>query len=230
MLMKAMSPSDQKMLSSWNPERQQAYRAKHHSLVFHVLLDASPSMQGEEARNLRRSFNMYLQWLQRHADSMSVMDVRCFSTPLDPSHPLPIGMVTPLTEQTYDPAEHGSGTALYRAVGETCTTATNAGQHVLVVFTDGADKTSRHFEWSVSAVCTLLTTLQEQQGWLAVFLGAFPDAVAVGKAMGFQPGNCLTFRTDEIPEAFARLRTATQRYLAAGPQERKLLATGGVFR
>jgi hypothetical protein len=228
--MPTLSPSKKKMLNSWNPERQQQYRATHHSLVFHVLLDASPSMQGQEAVNLRRSFNMYLQWLQRHADPMSVMDVRCFSTDLDPSHPLPIGMVQPLTEQTYDPAEHGSGTALYRAVGETCTTATSAGQHVLITFTDGEDNTSRHFEWSASAVCTLLATLQEQQGWLCVFLGAFPTALTVGNAMGFAPGNCLTVTTDEIPEAFQRLRTATQRYLAAGPQERKLLATGGVFR
>jgi hypothetical protein len=224
-----MSRSDQKMLASWDPARQQQYREKHHSMTFHALLDASPSMY-DEAANLRKSCNMYVQWLQHHADPMAMIDLRSFSTSLDPSHPLPIGMVQPLTAQTYNPAEHGSGTALYRAIGETCATATTAGQHVLLTFSDGQDNTSSRFEWSASAVCTLLTTLQEQQGWLAVFLAAFHEGLAVGKAMGFQPGNCLTFATDEIPRAFERLRTATQRYLTAGPQERKLLATGGVFR
>jgi hypothetical protein len=215
---------------SWDAHRQEQYRAQHHSLLFHVLLDASPSMCGDEARNLRKSFNMFLAWLQRHSDPMSVMDVRCFSTPLDPSQPLPIGMVLPLTEQTYAPALHGSGTALYRAIGDTCTTATSAGQHVLIVFTDGGDNTSQNFEWSASAVQTLLATLQEQQGWLCVFLGAFPDALVVGKQMGFAPGNCLVFTTDQIPEAFQRLTGATQTYLTASPQERKLLAAGGIFR
>ena len=80
--MPTMSPSDHKMLNSWNPERQQQYRAKHQNLVFHFLLDASPSMCGEEAVNLRRSFNTYLAWLQSHAAPMSLAEVRCFSTPL----------------------------------------------------------------------------------------------------------------------------------------------------
>src|SRR5215471_18864958 len=100
--MPMMSRSNQKMLSSWDPTRQQAYRAKHPGLLFSVLLDSSPSMYAEAA-NLRKSCNMYTQWLQHHADPMSLMDVRCFSTALDPSHPVPIGMVQPLTAQTYNP-------------------------------------------------------------------------------------------------------------------------------
>jgi hypothetical protein len=186
-------------------------------------------MCGEEAVNLRRSFNTYLAWLQSHADPMSLAEVRCFSTPLDMGKPVPLGTLKPLTTATYNPAMHGSGTALYRAVGETCTTADSAGQHVLVVFTDGMDNTSIKFEWTHSKVYMLLQTLQQQQQWLCVFLGAFPEALAVGKQMGFQSGNCLVLTTDQIPEAFQKLLQATQKYVAASPQERKLLAQAGVF-
>jgi hypothetical protein len=230
--MTTISPSDTKMRQRWSPERQQQYRATHQTLMFHFLLDSSPSMCGQDEVNLRRAFNMYLAWLQHHADPMSLVEVRCFSTPLDPGTPVPLGMLKPLTGRTYNPALHGSGTALYRAVGETCTVASGAAtpvQHIVIVFTDGADNTSEEVGWTNGQVSTLLQTLQEQQHWLAIFLGAIPDALEVGKSMGFQPGNCLTFATDQIPDAFGRLLHATQRYLAASPQERKLLAATGVF-
>ena len=230
--MTTASPSDTKMRQGWSPERQQQYRAKHQALVFHFLLDASPSMCGQAENDLRRAFNMYLTWLQQHADPMSLAEVRCFSTPLDPGATVPLGTLKPLNGRTYNPAMHGSGTALYRAVGDTCTVASGAetpAQHVLVVFTDGYDNTSEEVGWTNGQVYTLLQTLQQQQNWLAIFLGALPDALEVGKSMGFQSGNCLEFTTDKIPEAFQRLMQATQKYLAASPQDRKLLAATGVF-
>jgi hypothetical protein len=219
-----------KMLTSWNADKQQGYRDKHpdNALIWHILLDESPSMSGENATNLRTAFSMYLAWLQRHADPMSLAEVRCFSTELAPSALKPLGMLQPLTAQTYDPIR-GSGTALYRAVGETCAMAGRPGRHVLIVFTDGYDNASERFEWTSSRVHTLLTTLQAQSGWLCIFLGAFPGALEVGKRMGFVAGNCLTFATDQLPAAFETLRQATQQYLTAGPQERKLLAAGGIF-
>jgi hypothetical protein len=219
-----------KALSSWNAAKQDAYRAQHAEacLVFHVLLDESPSMlYNEAAGNLRRAFNLYLTWLQHHADPMSQMDVRLFSTALSASHLVPLGLVPPLTPQSYDP-QRGDGTALYAAIGTTCTTAAPAGKHVLIVFTDGHD-TTRGGSWTAPTVQTVLQTLQADTGWLAVFLGAFPEALAIGAAMGFTPGNCLAFPTDHIPEAFHRLQEATQRYLQAGPEARKLLVAGGIF-
>lgn len=224
-------PSKQKQLNNWDASRQQAYRAQHQEtvLTFHFLLDASPSMAGKDATNLRHAYNMYLGWLQRYADPMSLADVRCFSTPLDPSQLRPLGSLNPLTAQTYDPMQHGSGTALYRAVGETASTADPTGQHILVVFTDGMDNTSGEFGWAHSNVYMLLQMLQREHAWLGVFLGAFPEALEIGKQMGFQAGNCLVFTSDKIPEAFETLRQATQRYLAAPVPERKLLAQGGIF-
>jgi hypothetical protein len=222
------SPS--KHLSTWDATKQEAYRQQTPgaAVTFHFLLDASPSMMGRHAVNLRTAYNTYVQWLQRHGDPMSLAEVRCFSTTLDPRQLQPIGMLRPLTTQTYDPSE-GDGTALYRAIGETCTTADASGQHLLVVFTDGMDNRSDEFAWTAEKVKTVLTTLQQDGGWCAVFLGAFADALEVGTALGFSPGNCLMFPNDAIPDAFQRLKNATQRYLAAAPAERKLLAATGVF-
>jgi hypothetical protein len=227
-----MSPSEKtaKALSAWTPDKQQTYRQRHpeQAVMLTILLDASPSMAGAPATALRSSFNMYLAWLQAYADPMSLVDVRTFSTALSRPSPQPLGLVQPLTAVTYDPLA-GDGTALYRAVGVTCTQAEVAGQHLLIVFTDGRDNRSAELGWHVGQVLTLFTTLQQEQDWCGVFLGAFPEALEVGTAMGFAPTNCLTFASDRIPEAFRRLRQATRRYLTAGAQERKLLTQGGLF-
>jgi hypothetical protein len=223
-------PTRDNALNTWTPDKQQTYRQRHpeQALTFTALLDASPSMYGERAKALRVSFNMYLAWLQKHADPMSLVHVRVFSTKLAEGRATPLCQTPPLSEVTYDPLG-GDGTALYHAVGVTCTQHETAGQHFLIVFTDGLDNRSKALGWSAQQVCTLVTTLEQEQGWAGVFLGAFAEALAVGKAMGFSAGNCLEFSSDRIPEAFQRLRQATQRYLAASVPARKLLVQGGLF-
>ena len=133
--------------------------------------------------------------------------------------------MAPLTSETYS-ATYG-GTALCDALGTIGTESPQRGQHILVLFTDGDENDSQH--WSVGQVHTLLTTLQEESGWLCVFLGAFPDALPVAAELGFKEGNCFTFASERIPEAFEALRRATERYLTAPAQQRRLLAQGGVF-
>ena len=76
---------------------------------------------------------------------------------------------------------------------------------------------------------TLLSTLQDERQWLCVFLAAFADALPVAAVLGFKEGNCLTFASEKILEAFERLRRATETYLLASPPARKLLAQSGVF-
>jgi hypothetical protein len=217
-------------LSSWTADRQDRYRQQHAEAVitFHFLLDASPSMIDANAANLRRAYNMYLAWLQAHADPMSLVELVIFSTPVT-RHPVrALGGCLPLTDQTYDPRQ-GHGTALYRAVGEVVTTVHGTGQHVLVIFTDGWDNTSMDFDWTSAKVSLLLRTLQAEDNWLCVFLGAFPEALEVGTELGIAKNNCLTFRSDQIPAAFQQLTRATARYLLAAPVERKLLAAKGIF-
>jgi hypothetical protein len=184
-------------------------------------------MLGEKARVLRQSFNMYLAWLKAHASPMALADIRCFSDYVEPSSVVPLGQLTPLTEQSYDPAQ-GSGTALYRAIGETCMTPYPDGQHILVLFTDGEDNHSADSGWTLANAHAALAE-RVKTDWLAVFLGAMPEALAIGQALGFARGNCLLMTTDAIPDAFQSLTFATQRYLTAGPGQRKLLAQVGVF-
>src|SRR5215471_15654107 len=138
-----------KMLSAWDDSRQARYRAAHPdmSVVFNFVLDASPSMRGQPACDLRGSFNQYLHWLQSHASPMSMAAVRCFSSYLDPYSAVPLGQLQPLDTRTYDPSG-GDGTALYRAIGETCSdiaTGRGHGSQVLVVFTDGLDNISNAY-------------------------------------------------------------------------------------
>jgi hypothetical protein len=217
------------MLASWDASKQDAWRQSHeHELcLYHFVLDASPSMH-PYARDLMRAYNMYLAWLQGVVHPMSLAEVFTFDLHLHRlSSMQALGAVQALTPESYQPL-HGSGTALYNAVGQVCTTATQAGQHVLILFTDGEDGAPEPV-WTAGQCRELLTTLQEHTSWLCVFLGAFPEALDVARSMGFRDGNCLTFPGDQIPQAFEHLRRATQRYLAAPAQERKRLASGGIF-
>lgn len=219
-------PSRSDPLASWDATRQQTYRTQHpdRTFLFHLLLDASGSMYAHEAA-LRNAYNLYLRWLQRHAPAMSLVDTRAFGSTLQPKHVHPLSSAHPLTSATYA-AELG-GTALFDALGTVLTQATEPGQHLLIVLTDGMDGNSSH--WTAHQVHELLTTLHAENDWLCVFLGAFPEALAVGTALGFTPGNCLVFGSEHIPEAFAHLTTATAVYLQASPAARKLLAQSGIF-
>lgn len=221
-----MTTFHSKPLATWDAARQQAYRATHPDavVILHILLDASGSMY-THAPALRSAYNMYLGWLQRHGPPMALVDTRCFGSHLQPKDLQPLGRMRPLQTDTYS-ADYG-GTALYDAIGTVVTQASEPGQHVLIVFTDGMDGNSD--QWTAGQVHELLTTLQTESHWLCVFLGAFREALEVADTLGFVEGNCLTFGSEKIPEAFERLRRATEAYLIASPRERLLLAQGGVF-
>lgn len=223
------SRSSPKLLASWDASKQDAWRQSHAQelCLFHFVLDASPSMHPHR-QDLMRAYNMYVAWLQGAAHPMSLAEVFTFDLHLRRlSSMQALGATQALTPESYRPL-HGTGTALYNAVGQVCTTATQLGQHVLVVFTDGEDCALEPV-WKADQCHEILTTLQDHTGWLCVFLGAFPGALDVGRSMGFHAGNCLTFPGDQIPQAFEHLRQATQRYLLAPVPERKQLATGGIF-
>jgi hypothetical protein len=216
-------------LASWDATKQQQYRQSHpnRAMTIHFVLDASWSMAGTPATDLRQAYNKYLAWLQHHADPMTLVELGVFTDTLRRSPLTPLGACLPLTEAMYSPRD--GGTALYRAIGDTCTRPQGVGQHLLIVFTDGDDNRSAELEWRDVQVRTILDTLQDAEDWLCVFLGAMPGALAVGAQLGFHAGNCLAFSSEQIPDAFRRLTEATQRYLLAPIAERKLLAAGGIF-
>lgn len=195
--------------------------------MLHFLLDASPSMI-PHASALRTSYNLYLRFLQQTASPMTMTETAFFSGSLTRGAPCALGLTPLLTPESYQP-EKGNGTALYKATGHLLTTITHPAQHILVLFTDGEDCAIEE-SWTAASVKELLTTLQDVDNWLAVYLGAFPKALDEAEAMGFRSGNCLVFNADHIPEAFKKLQTATQQYLALkSPRERKLLAASGIF-
>ena len=216
-----------KPMQTWNAERQRQYRAAHpeQALIFHVLLDESPSM-GKYAAYARRSYNHYLAWLQGTCAPMAMGHLVRFDKYVRAAPLTVLRAMQALTLETYTP-ERGDGTAMYDALGTLGTTQTEPGQHVLILLTDGEDCSST--AWTQPQCHTLLTTLQEASGWLCVFLAAFPEGRVVATALGFQPGNILVFPGDGLPEAFQRLKRATQTYLLAPARERKLLAMEGIF-
>lgn len=223
-----ISRSDHKLLSAWDGQKQEQYRKQQGITipVFHILLDASGSMM-EYASAVIAAYNGYLGWLKRHADPMSLIELALFTDTLQSGTLRALGSAEPLNTKTYAP--HG-GTYLYAAIGATVTTKPRPGQHILIVFSDGQDMSDPDAEgWTAHRVAAILTTLQEHEGWLCVFLGAFAGSLEIAKAMGFRPGNCLEFRSEKLPEAFAALQHATQRYLQAPVAARKLLAAGGIF-
>jgi len=212
--------------ATWDASKQHQYRAQaqQDALRFHFLLDASGSME-PYAEALRKAYNQYLRYLQRQQLRYAVCDTRCFGSTLQAATAQPLLDAQALRPETYS-ATYG-GTALYDALGTVLTTAETIGQHLLMVYTDGQDNESRAY--TASKVQEVLTTLQDTGDWLAVFLGAFDEALTVAQACGFRPGNVLVFPNEKLPQAFHQFREAMQRYLDASPAQRKQLQQGGIF-
>ena len=74
---------------------------------------------------LRTAYNLYLRWLQHNAPPMSLVDVRCFGTTLQKTGVQALGLVPPLTTETY--ASVYGGTALYDALGSVVSQASEPG-------------------------------------------------------------------------------------------------------
>lgn len=204
----------------WGEKTREGYRLAHpeNILTVHLVLDASGSMS-PYANNLREVGERYLEFLARE-------------------RPLGLWQLTTFNHRTHQhtpealqnaslASYHASGnTALYDAVMAVCTQAWDQGQHLLVVFSDGEDNHSAH---DVNAVATVLETLQREAAWVAVFLGAYPEALDVGQSMGFAPENCLVFPARDLPRAFSTLTQASGKFLAMQQQARKLLTTRSFF-
>jgi hypothetical protein len=120
-------PSRSNPMASWDATRQQTYRAQHPEavFVFHLLLDASGSMQVHE-RSLRVAANRYITWLQQYGPPMALMDVRAFGSTLQASRMRPLGEIRPLTDETYSACL--GGTALRDALGAIGTQTAAHGQ------------------------------------------------------------------------------------------------------
>lgn len=223
-----MTTTTPKPLRTWSAEKANAYRAKNpeNAMVFHFLLDMSPSMV-HAAPDVRRAYNHCLRWLQGHCSPMSLGHVVCFDDRPRMTPVQGLARLQPLTDATYDPL-NADGTAIYEAMGMALSTQDTPGTHILVLMTDGADCCKRT-DWTLTRCHELFVTLQQESGWVGVGFFVDDDALALGTALGFPPGNCLRLQSDQIPEAFRQFQQAMQRYLAAPQAARTLLAAGGFF-
>ena len=202
-------------LASWDAKKQQRYTAEH-GLTIHLLLDASWSMLAH-ARALEAAYLRYFTWLKGQAPGWTQLDQRLFAETVPAPHAVPLHEAVPLR---YAPE---GGTALYDALGATMAEE-GAGDHLLIAFSDGHDEDSRQY-----TALNLPAMLAARPRWTMVFLGAFPDALRVGLALGCAEGNCLVFGSAGFPKAFAQLQAATARYLAGTSAERRLLGQSGLF-
>jgi len=158
---------------------------------------------------------------------MSQVEVTTFSNSHTTDAATPVGMAPDLDKGRYDP-RRGDDTNIYGTTVAVIEAGRQSpGQHILVLFTDGMD--SEGLSADALGVVKAYVTEAQADGWLCVFLGAYPEALETGKAMGFPADNCLVFTSDKIPEAFTTLTEATQRYLSAPVATRKLLTQGGFF-
>lgn len=215
-------------LTHWTPEKAKAFSQSNadKQLTIHLVLDESASMMPWQD-NLIESVHYYGAFLEDHAPFLSTLDVRFFHKALrfilsGPLYDIQISDIG----RKYD-ASRGTHTALFDAVYQVITTHTDTpGDHLLVVFTDGEDNVSSITD---SQVRTVLETLQGAGNWMAVYLGAFDEAIAQGVAMGFPIGNCLAFPSSDIPEAFQKLTKGTKAFLEERASTGALPRTTGFF-
>lgn len=203
--------------ASFDARKKAQYQASRFCPTIHLLLDASGSM-GTHAPALRACYRRYLDHLKTIAAPGTLLDQRCFTNTVQAAQPELLITAVPM------PYEPGGGTRLYSAISAVISSAPD-GDHLLVIFTDGLSDDEEYGQARLAAFWPA------HPGWLPVFLGAFPDALSVGLALGIAEGNCLSFAARDLPEAFQRLADGTQRYLATDkPAARKQLAAAGLLR
>ena len=203
--------------ASFDVAKKAQYQASRFCPTIHLLIDASSSMLAH-ATSLRTCYRRYLDHLKAIAAPGTMLDQRCFAYTVQAGTPELLATAQPM------PYEPSGGTRLYSAISAVISPAPD-GDHLLVIFTDGISDTENNARERITAFWPV------HPGWLPVFLGAFPEALSAGLALGITEGNCLSFAARDLPEAFERLRDGTNRYLTTQkPEARKLLAAAGLLR
>ena len=164
------------------------------------ILDRSGSMIGMEADTIG-GFNSVLDKQKAESDNV-IWSTVLFDHEHEVIHNrVPIGEVTPLTEDDY--YVRGS-TALLDAIGRTIhhiamchkyAKPSDVPERTLVVITtDGMENSS--MEYSYRKVKSMIELEKEQYGWEFLFLGANMDAVSVASRIGISEKRSATFIND----------------------------------
>jgi uncharacterized protein YegL len=157
-------------------------------------------------------FNTYISALKKEAGIDYLFSLTLFDTVIQNRYVAePIAKIPELSTKNYIP---DGGTALYDAIG--CTVRNvdrnkpDAEKILTVIMTDGEENSSR--EWNLSGIQALIKQKEDEGNWTFVFLGAQPDAWAVGQQMGVAAKNMAQYDPVRSTGTFAAMASATNAY------------------
>jgi hypothetical protein len=157
-----------------------------------VVLDRSGSM-GSISKSTVEGFNTFLNE-QKNAEGEAFMTLIQFDDRYEMNYKsMPINEVPELIErETYIP--RGS-TALYDSVGKTINELQTDRDVVFVIITDGHENASREFKGE--AIKKMIETLETENKWKFLYLGANQDAITAGAAIGVKASNSMSWAASE---------------------------------
>lgn len=164
-----------------------------------VVLDRSGSM-GSISKSTVEGFNTFLNE-QKNADGEAFMTLVQFDDRYEVNYKsMPIKEVAELVNgETFIP--RGS-TGLYDAIGKTINELQTDRDVVFVIITDGHENASREFKGE--AIKKMIETLEAENKWKFLYLGANQDAITAGNAIGVKAANSMSWNAsaDGITNTF----------------------------
>ena len=155
-----------------------------------VILDRSGSMR-KIAPDMVEGFNTFLNEQKNSEDAGEAFitlvqfddryEVDYRSIPVNKAPEL-------ILDETYIPR---GKTALYESIGKTIQELKTDRDVVFVVITDGQDNVRSEFK--VEAIKKMIDSLQEEEGWKFLFLGANQDAFAEGGKLGVKKSQSMSY-------------------------------------
>ena len=153
-----------------------------------VVLDRSGSM-ASISKSTVEGFNTFLNE-QKNAEGEAFMTLVQFDDRYEMNYQsMPIKDVAELVNgETF--ITRGS-TALYDAIGKTINELKTDRDVVFVIITDGYENASREFKGE--AIKKMIETLENENKWKFLYLGANQDAVMAGAAIGVKASNSMSW-------------------------------------
>lgn len=177
-----------------------------------VVLDRSGSMR-RISKSTVEGFNTFLNE-QKNSEGEAYLTLIQFddryeidykNTPINEVNELIVG-------ETYVP--RGS-TALYESIGRTINELQTDRDVVFVIITDGQDNVKS--EYNPESLKKMIETLQDENGWKFLYLGANQDAVMAGGSLGIKASNSMAWAASEdgIGNTFMSVSSNLKMYRSA---------------
>lgn len=157
-----------------------------------VVLDKSGSM-GSIRTSTVDGFNEFLNE-QKNSEGKAYLTLIQFDDRYEVFHKsTPIQEVDELiVNETYVPR---GTTALYESIGRTINELETDRDVVFVIITDGMDNVKS--EYNPESLKKMIETLQDENGWKFLYLGANQDAVMAGGSLGVKSSNSMSWAASD---------------------------------